>query len=196
MKNIKKNKKAFIASWTVDFYAYLIAVLVVIVFFIIFKVTAGEITSAITGKAEELDGEITLLNLLRTPITVGNTDLTMADLIVMRNTEKAENREHYTNLIKQTIEETLDELEYCHIMKKKGYREGIYKRGFMIFLANSPTAPPPTEAKRFSSENYVYISTMAKRASIQQIPLPNNEKVYALFYYSDTIAKKPEDCKD
>jgi|GEM_PF-6568777 len=77
------GKRAFITDVLVDFWAYVMFVLIIIVFAILY-------TYAIKAKMQALEGakDITYGNYLaqvylRKPVTVGNTEMTVAELIAM-----------------------------------------------------------------------------------------------------------------
>ena len=82
---IRRGKKAFITSAIVDMWAYIMFVVVVIVFALIYKWTAE-------GHLEELESvqDISYGNYLthvylRTPVEIGGTEMTMAELIAIHD---------------------------------------------------------------------------------------------------------------
>jgi hypothetical protein len=82
-KRPKLGKKAFIASFIVDFWAYLAFVLVVIVFALIFKLATANQTRALEDAQDIIYGNYISNVYLRTPVLVGGERITMAELISM-----------------------------------------------------------------------------------------------------------------
>ena len=83
-KNSKKlGKKAFIGGAIVDIWAYIIFLLVVLVFYIIFKISAASHEQALTGMKDLSYGNYLAGAYLRAPIDVAGTEMTMAELIAL-----------------------------------------------------------------------------------------------------------------
>ena len=83
------NKKAFIASGLMDFYAYMTFILVIIVFFVLFSLGKGEIHSIIKGESGHADTHALLVNYLSTPIEHNGKTITMSDLIILYAEDKS-----------------------------------------------------------------------------------------------------------
>jgi hypothetical protein len=79
----KKQKKAFIADAFVDLWAYIMFVLVVIVFAILFKYMSSAKTEALENLYDITYGNYLAQVYLRTPVIVGNARMTVAELISM-----------------------------------------------------------------------------------------------------------------
>lgn len=91
-KNMKRKmgKKAFIAGSIVDLYAYLIFLLLIIVFYIIFKVRGMIAEEELRGSADMVVGNFYTSAYLRMPVDVEGHDMTMADLIRLADAEVAD----------------------------------------------------------------------------------------------------------
>ena len=91
-KNLKRKvgKKAFIAGSLVDLYAYLIFVLLIIIFYIIFKVRGMMAEEELRGSADMVVGNFYTSAYLRMPVDVEGHDMTMADLIRLADAEVAD----------------------------------------------------------------------------------------------------------
>ena len=78
------NKKAFIASWPVDFWAYILFVVIIVVFAILFKLQDAAMQNQLTGIQSITDGNYLAQLYLRTPLAADNLpeDFTIADFII------------------------------------------------------------------------------------------------------------------
>ncbi|MFQ5474349.1 MAG: hypothetical protein ACE5DM_00800, partial [Candidatus Nanoarchaeia archaeon] len=78
-----RSKKAFVGGAIVDFYAYLMFFLIIVLFYIIFKLTAEVHNERMAGSGDILAGNIYSSAYLKHPVYVEQDKLTvsMADLI-------------------------------------------------------------------------------------------------------------------
>lgn len=115
------NKKGFIGSTAVDVIAYIAFIVIVILFFIVFKIGATEkIVIKIDAEEQETNRELILLNILRSDIIVDNTRIKMSDLIIAWYNE----RTTYEPILKEEMQKILDEMSYefkVDKVKKKSY---------------------------------------------------------------------------
>jgi hypothetical protein len=82
---IYKNKKG-IAGPLVDFYAYLAFALVILAFFLLFNLGAGQIQQQIKSEYIELGNEQIMFNYLKNPIKISGEDSTISKLIIISTT--------------------------------------------------------------------------------------------------------------
>ena len=75
------NKKGFIASALVDFYAYL--VFIVIIFFLLFKYAADAKQQSISSSSDILAGNTYLDAYLKSPVDVDGVEMTFGELIAI-----------------------------------------------------------------------------------------------------------------
>jgi hypothetical protein len=80
---LNRSKKAFISDALVDIWSYIMFVLIVIVFAIIYKYASSEKTQALENIYDVTYGNYLAQVYLRTPVVVGNAQLTMAELLSM-----------------------------------------------------------------------------------------------------------------
>lgn len=111
-----KNKKGLVVSGLVTILLYFGFVLLLIIFFFIFKLSKGGMEVKITGHIENADLNHMALNYLRAPYILDGRLINMADFIALYNNEKDEKRkkEYYDKILKVT-KETLDPKEYCYV---------------------------------------------------------------------------------
>lgn len=83
LKTCRRSKKGFITDVIVDFYAYVVFVLVIIIFGIIFKLSADAKKQRLQDVQGVTDGNFMIQVLLREPIDVGRQKMTYADLLVL-----------------------------------------------------------------------------------------------------------------
>ncbi|MFC1753075.1 hypothetical protein ACFL96_06730 [Thermoproteota archaeon] len=81
------GKKAFIAGAIVDLYAYLMFLVVIIVFYLIFKITAAQHTEEMRGTNDLIAGNVFAAAYLRMPVEVEGHQMKMADLIMLADEE-------------------------------------------------------------------------------------------------------------
>lgn len=82
------NKKAFVASYAMDFYAYLIFAVLIIAFFVIITLVGSPIDKPMLTAKAQLDLTTTLVNALKTQTESG---LTVAEIISNEDLSKAAN---------------------------------------------------------------------------------------------------------
>jgi hypothetical protein len=81
LRKLRKGKKAFISDAVVDIWALFMFVLVIIFFAIFYKWTAEAKMQQIQDKRDIADGNYLAQVYLRTPISVGGTEMTISELI-------------------------------------------------------------------------------------------------------------------
>ncbi|MBI4738628.1 hypothetical protein HY772_03565 [Candidatus Woesearchaeota archaeon] len=83
MERKGKSKKGFITDVVVDFYAYILFVLVIIIFAIVFKLGADAKKQRLQDVQGVNDGNFIIQVFLRQPIDVGSNKMTYADLLIL-----------------------------------------------------------------------------------------------------------------
>ncbi len=76
------NKKAFLTSAIIDYFAYLAFALVIVTFFFVFNHASKNIEAQVTELKVDIENGQYLVTLLNKPITINNHDYTIAELIV------------------------------------------------------------------------------------------------------------------
>lgn len=84
-----KNKKSVIATGLTTIFLYFGFVLLLIIFFFIFKVTKEEVNLKIAAHIENSDVNYELFNYLRTPIIFEGKESNIAELIAVMNSDLA-----------------------------------------------------------------------------------------------------------
>ena len=87
----KMNKKAFIPSVLSDIYSFLVFVLIILVFFFLFEFSAKPQTADISGRNDELNANMMLVNFLKTNIETEKKNITVSELIAKYKSEENEN---------------------------------------------------------------------------------------------------------
>ncbi|MBN1544066.1 hypothetical protein JW898_01235 [Candidatus Woesearchaeota archaeon] len=87
------GRRAFITDIIVDFWAYIVFVLVVIVFAIFYAYTADARLQALEDAQDISYGNYLAQVYLRKPVSVGNTDMTVAELIALYDYNQTFERE-------------------------------------------------------------------------------------------------------
>ena len=82
-KKKRTGKKAFIASALVDFWAYIMLVVIIIVFAIIYKITAEVKLNSLESVRDISYGNYLAHVYLRSPITIADKEMPMAELIAL-----------------------------------------------------------------------------------------------------------------
>ncbi len=86
-KIFPKNKKAQIGFALVDFWAYVVFVVIILFFFILFSIKGcdaeKENNQFIKSELSNLDAKLIMQNYLRTNVEVNNKNMTIADLIIL-----------------------------------------------------------------------------------------------------------------
>ena len=102
-KKIRLGKKAFIADAIVDFWSYILFLLVVIIFAFLYKWVASDAAEKLTSFKGVTWSNYLAETYLRTPINIEEVDMTMAELIALYDynqtlyAESAEGRSQLTN---------------------------------------------------------------------------------------------------
>lgn len=127
---INKSKKGAITSILVDFWMYIVFVLVVIVFYLLFSIMSKNATDKqITGLETKAKAYTNLLNYLKTPIVVDGKETNIAGLIRMWHNEP----DKYKELLEKTSTGILNSMEYDYDNPIKGTGNRLV-RGFYISI--------------------------------------------------------------
>jgi hypothetical protein len=116
-----RGKKAFVGGAIVDFYAYLMFFLIIVLFYIIFKLTAEAHNERMSGSGDILAGNIYMKAYLSHPVHLDNDEMTvpMADLIRLAD----ENPDRYEDIFEEKTEDFMDKTfpnDLCFFFKIKG----------------------------------------------------------------------------
>jgi len=86
-KIFPKKKKAQFGFALIDFWAYVVFVVIILFFFILFSIKGCNVEKEnnqfIKSEFSDLDADLILQNYLRTTVEVNNKNMTIADLIVL-----------------------------------------------------------------------------------------------------------------
>lgn len=83
------NKKGFLATGVTTVMMYLGIFLLIIMFFFVFKLTKEDAEVKIAGHITDVDKNLQLLNYLRTPVIVDGSNLNVAELIALSETDSS-----------------------------------------------------------------------------------------------------------
>lgn len=149
---MRNNKKAFIAGSVSDIYAVIIFVVVIIVFFFLFKFLAEPKPINIEQSDLEINANMILLNILRTPVQVDlNTNnqktMTLSDLIRLWDSDNAK----YDSLLKSTITEMLNSAD--DVFKEDNLRK-IRSYGLIIYSKKQLPGESPKILLRTYSNSF------------------------------------------
>lgn len=101
-----RNKKGGVSSILTTFYAYILLILIITVFYLLFNVTGKISVMTITsGNSDYINTNTQLLGILRSPVEIDNTQLTIADIIILAQKEQC-----------KTIEDATKEKPFCQAL--------------------------------------------------------------------------------
>ena len=91
------NKKG---SGLTDFFSILVFMLIILIFYTLFKFTLGKSTFELPVQSSNVQDSISLLGILRTPLNVDNSQPSVAELIAISKTDSSKNSVLEKSLIK------------------------------------------------------------------------------------------------
>ena len=145
--SIIKNKRGGIASILVDFSAYIVFAIVIILFYEIFSFKSGDVKSI--QSANVFDKDIFLSSYLKTPVIVDGKEINMAELIRYWYFDKTK----YENLLSKTSLEILNKNEYEY---EDPVTKNIRIRGFNVVISKEKrTDNSYTVLQEFNSKSAV-----------------------------------------
>ena len=132
-----KNKKG-LGLGIDDWGAWIVFPFIILIFFLLFKFTLGQFQFDITGTSKSPENFISLLNILKSPITVNGQTISVSDLIVLSVAEEDfDIKENYVKQLEEEIKKLLDST----FSTDKCYAVWIDKRRF----PSSNCVAPPSE---------------------------------------------------
>src|SRR3989338_1327934 len=201
---LPRSKKGFVASALVDFWIFILFIVVVIIFFLIFSLSEEQIKSTIKSKIGDLDSQHILFDYLRTPIWVDLNEgqsnkpiilkkMAIADLITLYYIEKDENNEkRFYKIILEQTKSIFDPLEYCY---SNPYNVKV-RKGYAIFITEDPnedyTGTARKKDRKFRSKSFH--ESLVDKKIIEQLPLPSSKVLYAIFLESSINAERDKSC--
>src|SRR3989344_7547042 len=105
-------KKGGITNILVDFWMYIVFVLVVIVFYLIFSVSKDVTDKQITGIDSSINSYTDLINYLKTPVVVDGTETNIAGLIRLWQNEPDRDKDNYKDILEKISINILNGFEY------------------------------------------------------------------------------------
>ena len=187
-----RNKHGFVATGVTTIFLYFGFVLLLIIFFFIFKLTLGETEVKISTNIENIDISYQFLNYLRTQYIANGQTLNVADLIgLYKNEEDKNKKEGYYEEILRITKEIFNPLEYCY--KKPGISDKFIV-GYAIFILDKEIykdkyklldysgSARKTENK-FRSDNFKD-SLIDDNEVFAVLPTNSNELLYLGFFRS------------
>lgn len=207
-KLIKKNKKGLLGATFLDFWAYVIFVFIVIIFYGFFSIQAkGVKESKIADVESKIKNDIPLINYLRTPYALDNNEITMADMLVLYYNEKdeAKKRAYYEGILNKT-KEIFEPLEHC--TSKTGITDKLLV-GYAVYILDEESYNNPikfnqnyagTEVKKDKKFRTVhFFDGRIVEKSFGVIPnLGSNDIIHVGFFVSsvNTFGRRTENVKD
>jgi hypothetical protein len=188
-----RSKKGAIVSGLTTVLLYFGFVLLIIIFFFIFKFSKGEIEEKIASYAGNADMNTMLLGYLRSPVAVNGGKTNIAQLIALYETETdSKKKEEYFKKITQATEGTLNPLEYCYDETYLGIKRK-YIVGYGVFILSEEDYrdkmksfiyknPRNTNTKKFSSEHFEYNRLKSGEPVFAVVPSPAGNAIYIGFY--------------
>ena len=155
------NKKGFIAGWTVDVYAYLLACVIVIGFYFIFSFMAQQHKLTLEGTKEDISLNIYANTFINMPVEVEGVKMNMAELLRMADHGSYESEaEEYFDFYWRTV------------VFGKNERYYIYVIGENINLVSTPlnsAIPSPGVSDEWNSITFI----CGLNSKINKLPIDN-----------------------
>jgi hypothetical protein len=105
-KNFSHNRKAFFTSPLVDFFVYVVFVMILIFFISLFSITGGNIQQTIRSNVLDIDIEKNMLAYLRAPVEINGEIMQMSDIFYLFYLlEDDDFEDGYKELIKEDLTE-------------------------------------------------------------------------------------------
>ena len=177
----KTNKKGMGLA---DFFSVLTFALILIVFYLLLKFTIGKIPFEIAKESSNIDGSLSLLGILRTPVVVDGSESDIAELIRLWSLEP----DKYKELLENTAVNLLDKLEYKYIDQET---RNTRIRGFYIAvnkedIGNNAISPLiEFNSKNFESGNCISDQNGCINLGEQYIPISETSNVYVILRESN-----------
>ncbi len=197
------GKKGQISSGLVTLIIYFGFVLLLILFFFIFKLSKGDSEAKILGNVHTADDNYMLMSYLRTPYFLDGRSINTADLLAIYASEKnADKKAFYFQELSRMTKETFDPLEYCYV--PYGISDRLVS-GYGVFildeeaykdrtkLANYAGTAAKTD-KKFRSSNFYDSLINGKNAAVIAVPTSQKELMYLGFFRTsiNTLGRKSE----
>jgi len=170
-----KKAQLQIPGTMVDFYAYIAFILVAFTFMVIFLLAKGQIVANIQSDVEDINAQTTLRNVLRTPITYEETQMTIGDLIIFYCSQKNPNELDKIRIY-SNIEEILSKTTITAKLICSENKEILFRKP----LCNSPST---IKIPSLSNQNEIKFCSSIESAEearhvllIQTITTPDGKK--------------------
>lgn len=97
----RTNKKA--GFGLPDFFSILVFFLIIIIFYLVIKITIGSATFQVSEQSSNVADTISLINILRTPVVVGDITMNIGDLITLSKLDKTKKP-----ILEQNLKQIID----------------------------------------------------------------------------------------
>ena len=125
-----KYKKGAVSSAISDFWAYVLFVFVIIIFYAFFTYQASGEKNKIESTHTKISNDLELLNYLRTPVTVENKEIDVAELLRLWSLEP----DKYEDIFKKYSTDILNNFEYEYFDEPT---KSVVVRGFQLLIFKS-----------------------------------------------------------
>jgi hypothetical protein len=186
-----RNKKGAIVSGLTTILLYFGFVLLLIVFFFIFKFSKGGMEVKISNHIANTDLSFIAINYLKTQYILDGEPINMADFLALYKNEKDETkRKFYYDEILKVTKEIFDPKEYCYV--KPGIRDKVIV-GYAVFILDKETyngglkssdyaGTQRKKDKKFRSNNFMDSRINEDNAVFIALPTNSNEMLYLGFF--------------
>ncbi|MBI2548372.1 hypothetical protein HYW21_03405 [Candidatus Woesearchaeota archaeon] len=197
----RKARKG-LGTVTTAFFSYTAFALLVIIFFFIIALQTDTIaeqkksyinTSNVLGSGLELHWDLTLLNYLRTPVTVDGEAMTMADLIVLWY----HNPEKYEALLTSQSTEVLNQWTY-HYIDPQFKNERIM--AYAVWISEGPPVRGEIQSillrlpsTQYKGEHCLMRGSLCQQAGGAYLPGSETKTIYVSILASRAAASTDED---
>src|SRR3989344_2431533 len=123
--NLHKTKRGGMTTILVDFWSYLVFVMIILIFYTLFTFQSRDVAE-ITGKGLR-ENYLAMANFLKTPVNVDGDIITISDLIRLWHS----NPDKYEEILTQKSTETLNLMEYDY---KNPNADNVLVRGFYVVI--------------------------------------------------------------
>lgn len=87
-----------------DFFSILAYALILIVFYLLFKISIGDVSLRLATKSTTIENSVSLLSILRTPVKIENEQMSIAQLIALSKFDSKKK-----DIVKQKLLEIIDD---------------------------------------------------------------------------------------
>ncbi len=146
-KSTAKNKKGAVTSSIADFWAYVMFVFVIVLFYAFFNSQSKDIeANRIQSAQGRISSDLELINYLKTPHTLDGSAMAISDMIVMYYNEKdtAKKKHYYEEILKKT-KEIFNPFEHCTV--PEGISDKIIE-GYAVYILDEESYSNPTELNK------------------------------------------------